>query len=86
MFTYKTKGTCSTAIDLEIDSRNVITACVIHNGCKGNTEGLSRMVIGRDADEVKSLLRGIPCRGGTSCPDQLSRAIETYQSTNGGAL
>ncbi len=38
------------------------------------------MVIGRKADEVKETLRGIQCRGGTSCPDQLSRAIEQYQA------
>ena len=37
------------------------------------------MVVGRKADEVKELLRGIPCRGNTSCPDQLSRAIEAYE-------
>ena len=83
MFTYKTRGTCSTAIDLEIDANNVITACKIHQGCRGNTEGLARMVISRNADEVKKTLRGIPCRGSTSCPDQLSRAIEAYQTQGG---
>ena len=77
MFTYKTHGTCSTAMDLEIRD-GVITACQIINGCKGNTAGLSKMVIGRNAEEVASLLEGIPCRGGTSCPDQLSKAIRSY--------
>lgn len=79
MFQYKTHGTCSTQIDLDIRD-GMITACRIHNGCRGNTEGLARMVVGRNADEVKQLLRGIPCRGNTSCPDQLSRAIEAYQT------
>ena len=79
MFEYKTHGTCSTQIDLDIDGEGVIRACVIHNGCRGNTQGLSRMVVGRKADEVKELLRVIPCRGNTSCPDQLSRAIEAYE-------
>ena len=79
MFHYKTRGTCSTQIDLEIDAAGVITACKIHNGCRGNTQGLATMVVGRKADEVKELLRGIPCRGNTSCPDQLSRAIEAYE-------
>ena len=79
MFEYKTHGTCSTQIDLEIRD-GIITACKIHNGCRGNTEGLSRMVVGRKADEVRETLRGIPCRGNTSCPDQLSRAIEAYQT------
>lgn len=78
MLHYKTKGTCSSQIDLEIED-GVITACTIHNGCRGNTQGLARMVIGRKADDVKELLRGIACRGNTSCPDQLSKAIEEYQ-------
>jgi len=79
MYHYKTRGTCSTQIDLDIDENGVITSCTFINGCRGNTQGLARMVIGRKADEVKELLRGIPCRGNTSCPDQLSRAIEAYQ-------
>ena len=79
MFQYQTRGTCSTRIDLEIDENGIITYCKIINGCKGNTEGLCRMVTGRKADEVAETLQGIPCRGDTSCPDQLSRAIRAYQ-------
>ena len=75
MYRYKTSGTCSTSIDLEI-SGDVITFCRINDGCRGNTAGLARMVIGRKAEEVRDLLRGIQCRNGTSCPDQLSRAID----------
>jgi len=77
MYTYKTQGTCSTAIDLEIRD-GIISHCLIHNGCKGNTAGLARMVIGQRAEEVAAKLEGIPCRGGTSCPDQLARAIRSY--------
>ena len=57
----------------------IITYCKIIKGCRGNTEGLNRMVIGRKASEVADMLAGIPCRGDTSCPDQLSRAIRAYQ-------
>ena len=77
MYHYRCHGTCSQQIDLEIEDGKIKT-CQIIGGCRGNTQGLSRMVIGRDANEVKELLRGIPCRGNTSCPDQLSRAIEAY--------
>ena len=77
MFTYRTRGTCSTAMDLEIQD-GIITHCVIHNGCRGNTQGLAAMVIGRKAEEVAQLLEGIPCRSGTSCPDQLAKAIRAY--------
>ena len=77
MFTYKTNGTCSTQIDLEIQD-GVITYCKFTRGCKGNTEGLARSVIGRKADEIAEILAGIECRGNTSCPDQLSKAIKAY--------
>jgi uncharacterized protein (TIGR03905 family) len=77
MFSYKCRGTCSTSIDLEIRD-GIITYCKIHNGCRGNTAGLAKMVTGQKADEVAEKLAGIPCRGDTSCPDQLSRAIRAY--------
>lgn len=82
MMHYKTHGTCSVQIDLEIEN-GIITHCAFINGCRGNTKGLATMVIGRDANEVKEKLRGIPCHGNTSCPDQLSRAIEAYQAESG---
>ena len=74
---YRTKGTCSTAIDLEIEN-GVIASCAFTRGCPGNATGLAKMVVGQDAREVMDKLRGIPCQGNTSCPDQLSKAIELY--------
>jgi uncharacterized protein (TIGR03905 family) len=78
---YRTYGTCSTAIDLQIQD-GVITSCAFINGCRGNTLGLSKMVAGQNAVEVMNKLRGINCQNGTSCPDQLSRAIERYLNEN----
>lgn len=78
MYIYKTSGTCSRAIELEIQD-GVITHCAFDGGCKGNTQGLAKMVIGQKAEEVAARLAGIPCRGNTSCPDQLARAIRAYQ-------
>ena len=77
MFTYMTHGTCSTQIDLEIKN-GIITYCKFTRGCKGNTEGLARMVVGQKAEDVAGRLEGVPCRGDTSCPDQLSKAIRAY--------
>lgn len=74
---YKTKGTCSTAIDFEIEN-GVITECRFTNGCRGNTQGVAALVIGMTPEEVIRRCKGIQCRGGTSCPDQLSRALELY--------
>ena len=77
MFTYKTKGTCSSQIDLEIRD-GVITHCKFTGGCRGNTVGLAAAVIGQNAEEMAQRLQGIPCRGNTSCPDQLAKAIRAY--------
>lgn len=78
---YRTHGTCSTAIDLEIEN-GIITSCSFSKGCQGNTTGLARMVVGQNAREVMQKLRGVPCQGNTSCPDQLSKAIEQYLNQN----
>lgn len=77
MFIYKTKGTCSTAIELEIHD-GIITHCQFQNGCRGNTEGIARLVLGMKADEVAKRLEGTACKGPDSCPDQLSKAIHAY--------
>ena len=77
MYNYKCKGTCSTSIDLEIEN-GIITYCKINDGCRGNTQGVAKLAVGRPAAEVAAMLKGIQCRGGTSCPDQLARAIESY--------
>ena len=58
MFTYKTNGTCSTQIDLEIRD-GVITYCKFTRGCTGNTQGLARMVIGQKAEDDAARMEGI---------------------------
>ena len=85
MFRYQTEGTCSEEIHLDIRD-GIIVSCNIVGGCVGNTEGLCRMVIGRTADEVRKTLSGIQCRNGTSCPDQLSKAIEQYLTEKEGVV
>ena len=77
MFVYKTRGTCATAIELEIQD-GIITHCRFINGCRGNTQGVAKLAIGQPAEKVASLLEGTLCRGGTSCPDQLAKAIRAY--------
>ena len=75
MRTYMTRGTCSSAINYEVVD-GVVTACEIVGGCPGNTQGVAKLVIGRKVEDVIALLKGISCRNGTSCPDQLARALE----------
>ncbi len=78
MESYKTTGVCSRSIDFEIEG-NIIKEVIFNGGCRGNTQGVSRLVKGRTIDEVITLLKGVECRNGTSCPDQLSKALEEYK-------
>jgi len=81
MAMYKTRGVCSRAIEFEIEN-DVISACKFIGGCTGNTQGVAALVIGMPVDEAISRLKGIQCRGGTSCPDQLAIALEQYKAAN----
>ena len=78
MKTFKTRGTCAQAINYEVVD-GVVTACQFVGGCPGNTQGVARLVVGRPVAEVIRLLKGVQCRNGTSCPDQLARALEAEQ-------
>ena len=79
MPTYKTRGVCSRAIDFEVED-GIITSSSVTGGCTGNTQGVARLVIGMSVDEAIRRLKGIQCRGGTSCPDQLAIALEQYKA------
>lgn len=75
---YKTKGVCSSAIHFEVKD-GVIESVSFVNGCPGNTMGISMLIKGLSPEEAISRLKGIDCRGrGTSCPDQLAKALEAY--------
>ena len=72
---YVTKGTCSTAINVEVEN-GIIQSVEFVGGCHGNTQGVAALVKGMDVEEAISRLEGIDCRGrGTSCPDQLAKAL-----------
>lgn len=72
---YVTRGTCSTAINLEVEN-GIIQSVEFVGGCHGNTQGVAALVKGMDVEEAISRLEGIDCRGrGTSCPDQLAKAL-----------
>lgn len=76
MYTYYTKGVCSSRMDIELDG-DKIKAVRIAGGCNGNLQGIIRLVEGMDAKEAIGRLRGIHCGPkATSCPDQLSIALE----------
>ena len=75
-YSYKTKGTCSTQIDLELDG-NIVHNVKFTGGCNGNLKGISSLVVGMKAEDAIARLKGIKCGfKPTSCPDQLARALE----------
>lgn len=75
MFAYKTRGTCSQQILIDTEG-DIITNVTFIGGCTGNTQGVASLVKGMKVEEVIARLKGIQCRAGTSCPDQLATALE----------
>ncbi len=72
--TYTTFGTCARFIDIELDGEAIKEVRFI-GGCAGNTRGLAALVQGMPVTQVIERLKGTPCRGNTSCPDQLAKAL-----------
>ena len=74
-YVYKTKGTCSTNIDLDVEN-GIVKEIAFWGGCNGNLQGISRLVTGMPVSEVITRLEGVRCgTRSTSCPDQLCRAL-----------
>ncbi|MDE6476681.1 MAG: TIGR03905 family TSCPD domain-containing protein [Mycoplasmoidaceae bacterium] len=79
-YTYTPTGVCSTKFEFDIED-NKINSCKITNGCPGNTLGVSKLIVGKTIDEVINILQGINCRGrGTSCPDQIAKALKEFKN------
>ena len=75
-FSFTPKGVCSSKMNIVIDN-GIIKDIEIIGGCPGNTLGVSKLCVDRKVEDVIELLSGIDCRGrGTSCPDQLAKALE----------
>ena len=75
-FTFETSGVCSQELSFSLDDQNRVHNVRFLGGCPGNLAAISKLVEGADAAQVANLLKGNDCGGkGTSCADQLSRAI-----------
>ena len=80
---YTPVGVCSKLMMVELNEKNVIENVRIIGGCNGNTQGLCALLKGMDADEAIRRLEGIDCGGkGTSCPDQMSKALKQARVKN----
>ena len=85
MFIYSTKGTCSRQILFDVDAEGKMHNVRFIGGCSGNLQGIARLVEGKHIDEVETLLAGVRCKGNTSCPDQLSKAVTEYKASQTNA-
>jgi uncharacterized protein (TIGR03905 family) len=74
---FKTRGTCSRQISVSIED-GIVKSVKFNSGCDGNLQGISQLVEGMSVEDVIKRLKGIDCQGrGTSCPDQLAKALES---------
>ena len=77
---FKPKGVCSRQIKIDVEN-GIINSVDFMGGCSGNTQGVARLCIGRNIDEVIELLSGIKCGfKSTSCPDQLAEALKEIKT------
>ncbi len=76
-YTYEPEGVCSVQMDFDVDDDNKVHNLIVTGGCNGNLKGIASLIEGQDKDEVIKRLKGIKCGfRDTSCPDQLSKALE----------
>ena len=80
-YDYRTKGTCSQLISLDLDG-DVVRNVKFMGGCHGNLQGIGKLVEGMTVSEIEEKLSGIRCGAKpTSCPDQLAKAVrEAYSA------
>lgn len=79
-YSYKTKGTCSRQIDLVVED-GILKEVEFIGGCDGNLKGITNLVYNMPVEDVIQRLSGIRCGNkGTSCPDQLTKALIECQN------
>lgn len=76
-YSYDTNGTCSRNIQFEITDDGVIGDVTFFGGCHGNLQGIAALLRGMKPEDAIVRLEGIDCKSkGTSCPDQLAKALK----------
>ena len=75
-YTFTPHGVCSRQMEIEVED-GIVKSLKVIGGCSGNLQGISKLVEGMKIQDVIAKLKGIDCAGkGTSCPDQLAKALE----------
>ena len=80
LYTYRPRGVCSQLMEIEVED-NTLKSLRVLGGCDGNLQGIARLVVGMDVDEVIAKLEGIHCGfKPPSCPDQLAQALKAMKA------
>lgn len=75
-YTYTPRGVCSQRIQVDVED-GIIRNVQVLGGCNGNLQGISNLIVGMNAREAISRMKGIRCgMKATSCPDQIAIALE----------
>ena len=75
-YKYKNSGTCSQSVAFDLTG-GIVSGVQFTGGCDGNLKAIGRLVEGKRADEIVTLLKGNTCGyKKTSCADQLAKALE----------
>lgn len=75
---YITTGTCCKQMRIEVED-DIVKNVEFLGGCHGNLQGIAKLIVGMNIEEVQSKLKGIRCGAKpTSCPDQLATCLEQY--------
>ncbi len=78
-YRYEPEGVCSYEMIFEIEG-DIVKSLKIIGGCPGNTVGVSKLIENKKIDDIIKMLKGIDCGSrGTSCPDQIAKALEEYK-------
>ena len=80
IYEYNPRGVCSRHYTFDIDENDIIKKLQVIGGCHGNLSGISKIIVGMHIDQVIDAFEGTDCHGkGTSCPDQISKALKAYK-------
>jgi uncharacterized protein (TIGR03905 family) len=74
-YIFQTQGVCPPEIHFQLEEGVLREVRFVGGGCPGNAQLVSRFLQGKPMSEVLDLLEEIDCRNGTSCPDQLAKAL-----------
>ena len=75
-YSFRPRGVCSRKMTVEVEN-GIIRRLEVEGRCDGNLQGISRLVVGMEAEEAIRRLEGIRCGSkSTSCPDQLARGLK----------